>query len=116
VGRGRRAASGAVPGARLIFRRARFGELIARQLDLFEREHAHELERAAELLTAYDAADRDEAEERYGDYADAVDEVVDLLEEMRDAYAAALGEAEAERYEDEFARAARRRFPRFPLG
>jgi hypothetical protein len=42
--------------------------------------------------------------------------VVELLEEMRDAYAGTLGEAEAERYELEFARAVRRRFPRFRLG
>jgi hypothetical protein len=37
--------------------------------------------------------------------------VVDLLEEMRDAYAATLDDPEADRYERELARAVRLRFP-----
>jgi hypothetical protein len=36
---------------------------------------------------------------------------VDLLEELRDAYAATLDQPEAERYERELARAVRRRYP-----
>jgi hypothetical protein len=111
VGRVRRPASGAVPGAQLIFRRARFGELIARQLDLFERENAGDLAEVTQLLDRYHAAGRDEAEERYGDYQDALQAVADLLEEMRDAYARTLDGPEADQYERELGRAVRQRFP-----
>lgn len=111
----RGAAPGAVPGARLIFRRTRFGELIARQLDLFERENAGDLAEATHLLERYHVAGREEAEERYGDYQDALQAVADLLEEMRDAYARTLDGPEADRYERELARAVRQRFPDIEL-
>lgn len=111
MGRGGGPPPGRLRGARLIFRRARFGDLIARQLDLFERENAGDLVEARQLLERYHAAARDEAEERYGDYQDAVEAVEDLLEEMRDAYAATLDEPEADRYARELARAVRQRFP-----
>jgi hypothetical protein len=115
VGRRGRTAPRPVPGALLIFRRARFGELIDRQLDLFERANAGDLAEAAQLLERYHAAGRDEAEERYGDYQDALDVLVDLLEELRDGYATTLDEPEADRYERELARAVRQRFPDIQL-
>ena len=55
------------------FRRARFADVIERQLDLFEREHRDVIEEAEERLEAYNRAERDEAEELYGDYVDAVE-------------------------------------------
>ena len=45
-----------------MFRRKRFADLISRQLDLFEREHADVIAEAETRLDAYNRADRDEAE------------------------------------------------------
>jgi hypothetical protein len=50
----------------VIFRK-RFGELIDRQLTMFETDHAELVERITRASEAYDDAPRDEAEERYGD-------------------------------------------------
>jgi hypothetical protein len=86
--------------------------VIATQLDLFEREQHGLLEACAAAERAYEAAPRDEAEERYGDYADLLDEAADVLAEMREAYARALDDEAAEAYAAGFDRAVRRRFPR----
>ena len=100
----------------MIFRRGgRFGDLVGRQLDMFEDEHAELLRRCTAAVRAYDAADRDEAEERFGDYHDLVDEVTEHLAELRDGYARTLGEPEAEEYATAFNRAVRRRLPRFTV-
>jgi hypothetical protein len=64
---------------------------------------------------AYDRADRDEAEERYGDYQDLVETGTELLADLRDNFASTLDERAAERYEAEFNRAVARRLPRFSL-
>ena len=96
-----------------MFRRARFGELVGRQLDLFAQEQRYVLEEAEEKLRLYNAAERAEAEELYGDYVDAVETGADALADLRDHYARSLEEAEAETYAAEFNRAASRRFPRF---
>jgi hypothetical protein len=90
--------------------------VVAAQLDLFVEEHADLLEACERAETAYDAASRDEAEERYGDYMDLVDEVNDLLTDMRDHYSAGLEERAAEDYEALFARAVGRRLRRFRVG
>jgi hypothetical protein len=95
----------------VILRRARFGELIARQLDLFAEDEASLLAECREREAAYARSLRDEAEEAYGDYVDALDAAADALEAMRDAFARTLGETAATRYEAEFNRAARRRWP-----
>jgi hypothetical protein len=58
---------------------------------------------------AYDEADREEAEERFGDYLDLVEEAVEALAELRDAYASTLDEPRV--YLREFDRAAARRLP-----
>ena len=92
-----------------------FRDLVRRQLELFEREQAALLREAAEAERAYDRADRDEAEERYGDYVDLVDTGTELLAGIRDAYAATLDDETAERYEDEFNRVAARRLPQVAL-
>ena len=95
------------------FRRARFGDVVDRQLDLFEREHRDVIEEAEEKLEAYNRADRDEAEELYGDYVDAIETGTEILADMRDHYAATLEDGEA--YIRAFNRAVARRLPEFSL-
>jgi hypothetical protein len=91
----------------------RFAKVIDAQLDLFEREHADLIRDCERAEAAYDDAERDEAEERYGDYMDLVDEGTELLADLRDHYAATLDDDTAERYIAAFNRAVRRRLPRF---
>ena len=67
----------------MIFRKRRFADLIARQLDLFQREHADVIAEAQVRLDAYNRADRDEAEELYGDFVDAVETGTEILADMR---------------------------------
>jgi hypothetical protein len=96
-------------------RRRRFADVIDRQLDLFEREYAgliREVENAEEV---YDRTERDEAEERYGDYMDLVETATEVLAELRDNYAAALDDETSDEYENAFNRAVLRRLPRFAL-
>jgi hypothetical protein len=98
-----------------VLRRRRFADLISRQLDLFEREQAGLIEECREAEAAYDDAERDDAEERFGDYQDLVETGTELLADLRDKFASTLGDAEAEAYESEFNRAVRKRLPRFSL-
>ena len=95
--------------------KGRFGDLIGRQLDLFEREHAELIAECETAERAYDKAERDEAEERYGDYLDLVETGTELLAGLRDNFASTLDEGTDEEYEDEFNRAVLRRLPRFAL-
>ncbi len=97
------------------FRRARFAEVIARQLDLFAEDEAELIADCRERERAYDRSGRDRAEEAYGDYMDAVETATEALAEMRDRFGETLAEAAAEAYEDEFNRAVRRRWPAFGL-
>jgi hypothetical protein len=98
-----------------MFRRRRFADVISRQLDLFERDHAGLIRACEQAEAAYDGAERAEAEERFGDYQDLVETATEVLADARDHFAASLGEAAAERYEEEFNRAVRKRLPRFSL-
>jgi len=98
-----------------VFRRRRFSDTISRQLDLFEREHADVIEECDELERAYHAAPRDEAEERYGDYVDAVETGTEILADIRDHFKWTLDEDTGELYEEEFNRAVLKRLPRFAL-
>jgi hypothetical protein len=98
-----------------MLRRSRFGDLIARQLDLFVRDHPDVIAEADERLRLYNGADREEAEELYGDYVDAVETGTEILADLRDTYARSLDDAVAERYEAEFNRAVAKRLPRFAL-
>ena len=83
-------------------RRRRFGDVIERQLALFLEDDSDLLDDVARALERYNGADRDEAEELYGDYQLAIEAATDRLAELRDAYARTLPEAEAETYEAEF--------------
>jgi len=96
-----------------VFRRKRFADLISRQLDLFEREHAGVIAEAEIRLDAYNRADRDEAEELYGDYVDAVETGTEVLADIRWSFWKTLDDDTAEAYEAEFNRAVAKRFPRF---
>ena len=96
-----------------MFRRKRFADLISRQLDLFEREHADVIEEAQAKLDAYNSAERDEAEELYGDYVDAVETGTEILADLRWSFWKTLDDDTAEAYEAEFNRAVAKRFPRF---
>jgi isocitrate dehydrogenase kinase/phosphatase len=97
------------------FRRRRFADVISRQLDLFEREQRGLIDDCIAAERAYDRADRDEAEERYGDYVDLVETGTEVLAEIRDHFAATLDETAADEYEEAFNRAVAKRLPRFAL-
>jgi len=99
----------------VIFRKRRFADLIARQLELFERDHADVIAEAQTRLDAYNRADRDEAEELYGDYIDAVETGTEILADMRWEYIRTLDDDAAEEYEAEFNRAVMKRLPAFGL-
>ena len=98
-----------------MLRRRRLTDVIARQLDLFERDHAGLLRDCAAAEEAYDRADRDEAEERYGDYLDLVETAAELLAELRDGFARTLDEDSAAEYEIAFNRAVAKKYPRFAV-
>ena len=96
-----------------MFRRARFAKVIESQLDLFERDHRDVIEEADARLDAYNKADRDSAEELYGDYLDAVETGTEILADMRDHYARSLDDPDG--YLREFNKAVERRLPPFAL-
>ncbi|MFL5938099.1 MAG: hypothetical protein ACJ744_15510 [Gaiellaceae bacterium] len=87
-----------------MFRRKRFGEVIQRQLAFFEEEDGDLLDDVDRALDKYNRADRDEAEELYGDYQLAIEAATDRLADFRDAYARTLDEDDAEQYVQEFNR------------
>ncbi len=99
----------------MIFRRGRFAEVIDRQLEIFERDHHFVVEEVEERLEAYNSAERDEAEELYGDYIDAVETGTEILADIRDAYMRTLEEGIDEQYEAAFNRAVGKRLPPFAL-
>ena len=98
----------------MIFRR-RFRDVISRQLDLFEREHAGLIADCVAAERAYDRAPREDAEERYGDYVDLVETGTELLADLRDGFASTLDAEAAEEYESAFNQAVVKRLPRFAL-
>ena len=93
----------------------RFVDLVERQLDLFAAEHAGLMSDVEAALFAYDAAPREEAEERYGDFLDLVETGTEELVDLRDTYASTLDEDAAEEYRTVFNDVVRRRLPRFGL-
>ena len=93
--------------------RSRFADVISRQLDMFERDEADLIRQCVEAERTYDRADRDEAEERYGDYVDLVESGTEALADLRWRYAATLDEDAAEEYATTFNRAVKMRLPRF---
>jgi hypothetical protein len=96
-----------------MFRRRRFAAVIDAQLDLFTRENQDVLDDVAARLKAYDRAGREEAEELYGDYLDAVETGTEILADLRDHYARTLDDADA--YCSEFNRTVAKRLPAFAL-
>jgi hypothetical protein len=90
-----------------------YKKVIETQLDLFVHEHRDVLEEVRERLEAYNRAARDEAEELYGDYVDAVETGTEILADVRDHYASTLDDPD--RYLRDFDRAVRRRLPEFGL-
>ena len=95
-----------------MFRRGRFDDLIERQLDLFAADEAPLISEAEEADAAWTNADRDRAEERYGDYQLVVDSIGERLYDVRETYAATLDELTADEYRSAFSRAAVKRFRR----
>ena len=89
--------------------------MIARQLDLFEQEHAELIRQCNEAEAAYDRAEREDAEELYGDYQDLVETGTEILADLRDNFALTLAAADTEEYEAEFNRGVHKRLPRFAL-
>ena len=98
-----------------MFRRRRFADLIRRQLELFEEQEGALIADCVEAERAYNRADRDDAEELYGDYVDLVEAGTEILAEIRDSFGRTLDEDTAEVYEAEFNRAVVKRLPRFGL-
>ena len=92
-------------------RRDPFREVIARQLDLFVEDEAYLLEECRQKFSAYQHAAREDREEAYGDFSDAVETATEALADMRDRFARTLDGDAAETYEDSFNRAVRKRWP-----
>jgi hypothetical protein len=95
------------------FRRSRWAALIESQLDLFEHRHRDVIEEVSQRLEAYNRADREEAEELYGDYVDAVETGTEILADMRDHYAATVDDPDD--YIRTFNRAVAKRLPEYAL-
>ncbi len=99
----------------MIFRRRRFKDVIDRQLALFVDEDGDLLEDVAAALERYNRADRDEAEELFGDYQLAIEAATDRLAELRDAFAQTLEGDDTEQYAAEFNAAVVSRWPELAL-
>jgi len=85
-----------------VFRRRRFRDVIERQLAFFQEEDGDLLVDVDRALEKYDRAERDEAEELYGDYQLMIEAATDRLAELRDTYARTLDERDGEQYVREF--------------
>jgi hypothetical protein len=96
-----------------MFKRERFAAVIDTQLDQFVRDRRDVLDEVDERLRAYNDAGRDDAEELYGDYLDAIESGTEILADVRDHYASTL--PDPERYVEEFNRAVARRLPELSL-
>ena len=94
----------------------RFADLIERQLALFGEDYADLIEACRAAERAYDRAGRDEAEERYGEYLELVEEGTEALVDIRSAYVSTLDPPEAAEYEEAFDREVKRRLPAFSHG
>jgi hypothetical protein len=90
-------------------RRGQFDELVERQLALVEADDVDLLAGVEAARRVYAGADRDDAEEAFGDYQLALEALKDRLVEVRDAYAATLDDPDP--YERAFERAAAKRWP-----
>jgi hypothetical protein len=95
--------------------RSPFRDVVDRQLDLFLRDHADVIEEVNARHRSYSTGGRDDAEELYGDYLDAVETGTEILADLRDHFAESLAEADAERYRAHFDRAVAKRLPEYAL-
>ena len=96
-------------------RRDPFRDVIARQLELFVQDEADLLEECRDTFRSYESAVREDAEEAYGDFVDAVESATEALADMRDRFGRTLGENAAGTYEESFNRAVRKRWPELGL-
>jgi hypothetical protein len=94
-----------------MFRRRRFGDLVDRQLGIFEAENRDALARIERLRRRELQADEEDATEAFGDYLDEVGWAAEELRELRDAYAGSLEGDAAREYARAYGKAVRRRFP-----
>ena len=76
--------------------------MIERQLGFFVQDDFDLLDDVDRALEKYDGADRDDAEELFGDYQLTIEAATDRLAELRDTYARTLDEDDAEQYVREF--------------
>ena len=90
-----------------------YRDVIERQLGLFADEQAELLRDVRKAERAYDRGDRDDAEERYGDYSDLVETATEILADLRDHFASTLSEEAASRYRAAFDKTVRKRWPPF---
>jgi hypothetical protein len=97
------------------FGRSPYRDVIDRQLDLFMRDHDDVVAEADERFRLYSAAGRDDSEELYGDYLDAVETGTEILADLRDHFAQSLSASDADRYRTDFDRAVGRRLPAYAL-
>ena len=89
----RRRPSRALPRAPVIFRRRPFADLVQRQLELVEADDADLIAEVDAARRAHREADRDDAEEAFGDYQLVLETLKDRLVEVRDTYAATLADS-----------------------
>lgn len=94
---------------------SRFADLIERQLRFFREDNADLIAACEAAERAYDRAGREEAEQRYAEYLELVEEGAQTLFETRDAYASTLEPDVAEQYGQAFDAVVKRRLPRFGL-
>ena len=95
------------------FRRGRFAELVARQLDLFETDEAALLTEAHDAEAAWNRAGRDQSEEAFGDWQLIADGIGERLLDLRETYAATLDDDAGADYRRAFNRAAASRLHGF---
>ena len=98
----------------MIFKR-RFGELIDRQLDLFEQDNSDLFDRVEDAEDEYRRGSRDDSEELYGELQDVLTEGTDALITLRETYAETLDGDAVDEYAVAFNFAVLRRFPQFAL-
>jgi hypothetical protein len=96
-----------------VFRKNRFGDLVRRQLDLFEEDEQELLAEAAQADSAWTTATAEDSEDLYSDYQLVADAIGERLHAVRETYAASLDGTASDEYRSTFDAAARRRFRRF---
>jgi hypothetical protein len=91
--------------------RARFGDVISRQLAMFMADQHDLLLAVEQARVSYTHARAGDAEELYGDYMDLVEQAEEELLALRDRYAETMAARDRARYEREFSKAAERQLP-----